>query len=294
MKRLAMAVAIGMSLAACGSSSNGSITSPGAAAAAKTFTYSNGTSGDFTSSSAALTAQLGGLVAPGSLSAGSAEAASDFTATTSALLGGYTTPIGLAGAQGQSALTLAGGRITQVVGVDSTSAFDNPGCVKEGADRVDFDGCTVSRSDSTGSGKATLNGHFQASATAADWSLTLDLALSGSANGQSGSIDLHYGTSGNVSSSTAGNLVTAKGDLREELAMDWNVNGQSGGFDVSEQLLFLDPGITYDTSADCVVSGTLEAKRVWVKKPSDHPELTDKAAKVTWQSCGNGSVLLSD
>lgn len=290
MKRLAIAVAIAMSLAACGSSSNGSITNPGAAAAAKTFTY--GSAGSATSlQTSALTSQVSGLVgAQGSISSGSAQAAADFSSTTDTILGGYSTPISAAFPQGQSALTAADGRISRILGTDSAT-FDNQGCIKQGTDRVDFDGCTVSGNDSSGSFKASVNGYFQASATAANWSLTIDVTASGSANGQSGSVDGHYATSGDVKTSTSNSVVTVNGDLREELAMSWDINGQSGAFDLSEQLLLTD--ITYDQTQGCVTSGTLEAKRVWVKKPSDQTQLTDKAAKVTWQGCGTGSIMFS-
>jgi hypothetical protein len=62
---------------------------------------------------------------------------------------------------------------------------------------------------------------------------------------------------------------------------------------VSEQLLLT--GVTYDKVNACVTGGTLEAKRVWVKRPSGESatSLPSKGAKVTWQSCGTGSIAFS-
>jgi hypothetical protein len=53
--------------------------------------------------------------------------------------------------------------------------------------------------------------------------------------------------------------------------------------------------VTYDKANTCVTSGTLEAKRVWVKRPSGESEtsLPSKGAKVTWQSCDAGSIAFS-
>jgi hypothetical protein len=108
------------------------------------------------------------------------------------------------------------------------------------------------------------------------------------------SITVHYGSAGDLTATTAGSVTTLNGTLGQELAASGTVDGNSDAFDVSEAVVLT--GITYDkTPPACVTGGTLEAKRIWVKRPNGATavSLPDKGAKVTWASCGNATIAIS-
>lgn len=296
MKRLSIAAAICMLSACGGNSGSGSIADPGSAAKAKTFSYGSPVSDP--SKASALSASLMGVVSGGSVTSSSAQTAGDLSATTNALLGTYSTPIGVALPQLESALAAARGegRTAYLTGVGSTTgSFDDPACVQQGTGSVAFNNCKLTVTSANSNVTVNVNGTFTATATSAKWKLNLDATGSGSSGTQSATIAVHYGSTGDLTATTAGTVTTVDGTLGQELAADWTVNGNSDSFDVSEAVVLT--GVKYDKTAGCVIGGTLEAKRVWVKRPSGASavSLPDKGAKVTWlgPGCGNANIAIS-
>ena len=283
MRKQIAAVAALLVGAACGGSNDTQN-----AAAGKTFTY--GTPSAATSSqSSALQGQLAGAIAlNGATDASSAESLSDFGSVTSALLGEVDVGGGLLSASPQ-ALTIAGGSpLRRLASVADSGTFDNPGCVTKTATSLTLSGCKISISDSATSSTATITA--DGSATLGGQTLTWKFTIGVDLNDSSGdSASVTVGRSGTLTVTSA----SIQGNVLSTLNGSWTVGGNSDSLAVSEAVIL--DGITFQTNPDCITGGTLEAKRVWAKRPSgmaatDYP---DRGAKVTWTGCGIVTVAFS-
>lgn len=283
-KRIAVAVASCLALAACGGDS-------GNAAAGKTFTY--GTPAPVTSSqSYALDAQVSGALAltgaPDATSAQGLASGSDLTAD---LLG--STLLGSATASPtQQRLLAIGARAAS--SQLTTGGFDIPACVTTTVSSVTMKGCTITVTDTYlgTTSKEQVDGSltFDQAKGTLTWSLTVVDVTTYSYQGQGGSISMSAHESGTLTVTDT----TIKGQMLAEL-------GMSGGSAAGSASLGLAEAVTLDlTYADAMVcssrvtSGTVEAKRVWTDRGgASAVQLPDKAAKVTWTACGVGSIAFS-
>jgi hypothetical protein len=278
--RIGMALALGAALAACGGSDHGN------AAAGKQFTYDapRTASGNEASAIDASVTSAQGLASSPDESA--AQSFADFSAVTSALLGGD--PVGLPtavspGADARTALFVA-----RRAGVTATSgSFQNPGCVTKTLTSVTLAGCKVVVTDTDGTTiTVTADGSLSAALDTLTWDLTVRVGLSGSPQGLVLNGSVH--DSGKVTVTST----TAVGAMRREVNATASASGQSASLGMDESLDF---DVTYDPALHCVTGGTLEAKRVWTQRPqgASTAQLQDRGAKVTWTGCGIATVAFS-
>jgi len=282
-KRIAVAVASCLALAACGGDS-------GNAAAGKAFTY--GTAETTTSQqSSALDVQISGALAlktaPDATSAQDLASVSDITG---ALLGSSGVAASVSPAQQQ--LFAVGARAAARQLVSGGSVFENPACVVTTSTSVKMTGCTITVTEPGMTSKVQVDGSVSfdpAKATLA-WELTVSDATSFTSQGVSGTASVRVHESGTLTVTDT----TIKGQLLAEASANGSAAGSSVSLGVAEAVTV---DITYADGAVCssrVTSGTVEAKRVWTDRGGMSPALLpDKAAKVTWTACGQGTIAFS-
>jgi hypothetical protein len=291
MNRHLIAGVCALALAACGGSDNPT----GNAAASASFTYG--------APSAATAAQTGALEASvaGSIAFATAPssdtglALSDPSTVTAALLGasGFgvdatvaapavpAAPVGALSAPGDGARALA------------SATFDNPACATTTATGVTLAGCTLTVDEVSGGDTlhVVVTASGSVSYAVASRTLTWDLHV-----GES--VIITGTTSGTAAASfhLAGSLAvtdtTIVGSMASELLVSASVAGQTMRVGVDESV---DVDVTYADPVTCatrVVSGTVDAKRVWTARPqgATPADLPDLAAKVTWTGCGTATV----
>jgi len=179
------------------------------------------------------------------------------------------------------------------IGGTSAAVFDVPACAVVTTGKVVFNGCRVTVSETAGT-----------STTAG--TLTVDGQVAVAADGQTLDWDLAYGVSLTMGGDVAMRMVadlrahghvvvtetTAVGSAGSEVTMRVTIDGQSLSAAVDESLTF---DLTHAaTCASGVTGGTLEAKRVWVERPSQAPvsATPDQALKVTWTGCGEATAQI--
>jgi hypothetical protein len=210
---------------------------------------------------------------------------------------GTGTGLGAADAAGVTGALLEGGPIDSfspaAVGATSAAAFDVPACATITSGKVNFAGCRVTVSQSSGgtstSGSVTVDGDVSLSADGQTltWDLTYGVALT--MNGAS-----PLAMSGTMHS--AGRVVatptTAAGSITSEIALTVLAGGQAVSAAADESLAF---DVTRsDGCASGVTGGTLEARRVWASRPAGATpaQLPDAAVRVDWTGCGAATVRL--
>ena len=177
------------------------------------------------------------------------------------------------------------------LGVTSSAAFDVPACAVVTTGKVTFNACRITVSQSSGgtstSGSVTVTGDVSLSADrqTLTWDLTYGIGITTS------------GTSALAMTGTlhaAGRVVatptTAVGTVATEVALTVSTGGQTLSAALDESLAF---DVTRSSScASGVTGGTLEARRVWVARPTGVPasQLPDEAARVEWTGCGTATV----
>jgi len=217
-----------------------------------------------------------------------------------ASMGSLGTAPGAAGALGSSDTGTVADALMGPSAVGSTGVsfsgpvtFDVPTCATVTPTSVSFSGCRVTVSQTGGgnttSAVMTLSGGASraASGNGASWDLTLgvDLNMTGQ---QSVAASVRTHRAGNVEVTDA----IAKGSATAENSVTATVNGQSISAAFDESLAF---DLTHSAScATRVTGGTLEAKRVWVTRPSGATpaQLPDEAVKITWTACGVATVQI--
>jgi hypothetical protein len=134
--------------------------------------------------------------------------------------------------------------------------------------------------------------------------VTVTGEVSLSADRQALTWDLTYGigitTSGTSSLTMTGALhsagrvvatpTTAVGAIATEVALTVSAGGQTLSAAFDESLAF---DVTRSSSCSSgVTGGTLEARRVWVARPTGVPasQLPDEAARLEWTGCGTATV----
>jgi hypothetical protein len=290
MKRMAMALASCLALAACGGDSGGN------AAVGKSFTYASATP----YSTSSLDYQLSGTLAVGSAAeATSSAVVGNADGLTSSLLGSSSIGLATTPAQRNALATGARAAVRQLMAASAgefSYQFDNPGCVTTTATSVTMNGCTVT-SSYTGSGysetsKVQVDGSLSYDPTkgTVTWGFTVRDGMSFSYSGQSGSATAALHESGTLTVTAT----TIQGQMLAEANVSGSTPQASVSLAVSESV---DIDVTYADAATCptrVTGGTLEAKRVWTDRGGmPVSELPDEAAMVTWTGCGQGSIQFS-
>ena len=285
-KHLTAALSCVLSIAACGGGGGG-----GNAAEGKAFTYEEPVAASSTEASA-LQAQLAALLAfQGTPGADGAEALADFSAVTAALLGDSEVGLAQASSTELQRRALQTGNVAAKARLGATSGgFDDPRCAVVSADAVGFDGCTVSLDSGDMQGELRVDGSVTLSTNrqAVAWDLTLTMDLRGMGDSSGFGATARYHRSGNL----AFTETTLQGKSLAELSASASGNGQSTSASAAESV---EVDLTYQASPPCVTGGTLEAKRVWTRRPAgaSATELPDAAAKVTWTGCGEGTIAFS-
>jgi hypothetical protein len=280
--------------AACGGNSGGN------AAASKQFTYGQ----PIAATSAQASALQGSLSSMTSLQgapdASTAAGFTEFSDVSSALIGADTFGLTSAPVLAQHKALTSARKAAFISPTNYGTNFDNPDCVAVTSTSVKLSGCTVTvtetQSGETATAKVTANGTVTLSNAkqTLTWDLTLALnvTVTGTSGSGSGGGRFHAAGDLTVSAPTATAEGTVKGRMTTEVSLSASASGQSASMRVDESL---DIDITYQTNpSTCVTGGTVEAKRVfaeWSIPNVSRP--TDKGAKVTWQSCGNGSIAFS-
>jgi hypothetical protein len=287
MTRYIAAAALCLILAACGGGDAGN------AAVGKIFTYAapaTATSSQLSAAEAQVSGALSLKQSQSSLDVSASESLGDVTSITDELLGSSGADVSFATAPtSRTALTIASGGAGRFLTTEASFVFENPGCVTQTLASVKLDGCTVTlsdQSDPTTTGKVTANGF--ASITSSEtlkWDLTVGVTFTKTGSG-GGSIA--------ATAHRAGTLTVTeteiKGSMLGELSASATIGGASDSLAVSESV---ELATTYQTNPTCVTGGTLEAKRVWTKRPGSGGTYADKGALVTWTGCGIGTIALS-
>ncbi len=287
-KRMTVALASCLALAACGSGSSG-----GNAAAGKTFSYGTPTTATSLQTSAVDTQLSGALAVKTAPDANGAQSLAGFGGVTSTLLGSSTgLTLGSAGPAQQQLVTA--GRTAALSKALSTSSitFDNEAtCVVATAAKVTLSGCTLTIVDPSVSGKVVVNGWaaYDAALAKLSWDLSLASTLSITSISPPGSASVTFHESGALAVTDT----TFKGDFLAEMSMTASAQGQSESIGVAEALTV---DVTYAGTPACVTGGTLEAKRVWTALPqgASGPMYANVGAKVTWTGCGSALLALSN
>jgi hypothetical protein len=177
------------------------------------------------------------------------------------------------------------------VGATSGATFDVPACAAVATGQVTFSGCRVTVNEtsatSTINGAVTVNGHVSVATDqqTITWELTygIDLTVTDTASLR---VSGHLHTAGQV----VVTATTAVGTATTEVSLTASSGGQSASAALDESLAF---DVTRaSTCASGVTGGTLEAKRVWVTRPSgaSATDLPDEAAKIAWTGCGVATI----
>jgi len=281
-KRHGIAAALCVLTAAC----SGGAGSGGNAAETKTFKY-GAPSPASSDQAAALSAQLS-LGTTSSLDASGAQSLADFSGVTEALLGTGAPSLLRAASPARQALVAgkaaAAGELTSTTG----DVFDEPACVTVTQTSVSMKACTITIDDPATSttGKVHVDGSLSVSNGTLTWDLTMSANIVSS--GITETARVHEDGTLTVTPTTI------KGKMLDELSATVTANGFSQSEGVAESLTI---DVTYQSSPPppCVTGGTLEAKRVWTQRPAGYTttELPDKAAKVTWTGCDQGTIAFS-
>ncbi|GEJ55377.1 hypothetical protein [Anaeromyxobacter diazotrophicus] len=291
-KRMAVALASCLALAACGGGSSGN------AAAGKTFSYGTASTATSLQTSAVDTQLSSALAVKSAPGADGVQSLGDFAGVTDALLGS-STGVTLASADpAQQQLVAAGRRaalskaLTAVPSSSTSStSFDNEAtCVVATAAKVTLSGCTLTIVDPSASGKVVVDGWaaYDPAAAKLAWDLSLASTLALTSFTPPGSATVKFHESGALAVTDT----TFKGEFLADMGMTFSAQGQSASVGVAEALVI---DVTYAGTPACVTGGTLEAKRVWTALPqgASGPQYADAAAKITWTGCGSALVALS-
>jgi hypothetical protein len=280
MTRTTTFTALLLALAACGSNGDNG----GNAAVGKTFTYGAPAplpAGDATTLNGELQGALG-LYAASDPSV--SEQLSDTSGVTSALFGS-STGMGflVAPTSPERAALLADGgsaigRLTSFEGY----SFDNPGCATTSGGKLTMSRCSVTITDQTTKMTITADGTATLVPGSLTWDFTVGLTMTDST------------FSATAQAHRSGTLRATSSTLVGEALTEVSATASGGGF---SQSVAVSESVSLDLAfaAGCVNSGTLEAKRVWSKPPSDTSggDYSDRGALVKWTGCGVATIALS-
>lgn len=155
----------------------------------------------------------------------------------------------------------------------------------DGATTVTFGNCQVTDSSVDGSMTLTVNGKVVGRPGAVNWDVRYTVAFSST----DGRIDFAYHDVGDVAVTPATVVAHQEADIAASVSSD----GQSASLGLA-QSVDLDVAID-STCATNITGGTLEAKRVWTKRPSgaSSTDLPDGGVRFAWNGCGTAAVQFS-
>ena len=202
---------------------------------------------------------------PDAPSAAAALALASTTTLTSRLLGPSPLGFAAASAEPEARLPAAG------VGGD---------CVTVTATGIAFDHCE----SSLGGGITTItDGEVNVNADAGAVSWDLDITSVIATQGLTSEARYHQ----------SGDLTIAGGSIRGEMLAELGATATSGQYTfdyaMSERVRL---DLVFQASPACVLSGTLEAQRVWTKRPEGYPpeSTPDGAVLIEWSGCGEATI----
>jgi hypothetical protein len=171
----------------------------------------------------------------------------------------------------------------------SLKDFD-PDCIIETETKVTFNNCTDTFTEDTVTETITLDGYLSvggANNQTLTWDVDYKMVMNNTGTSPS-SLTVKYHESGTLTVTDT----TVVGNMLWELTYSGSSGGQSISFGMA-QALVLD--LVYQTDPVCVTDGTLEAKRVWTKRPSGATaeQLPDVAVKIEWSACGTAQISAS-
>ncbi|HTE55052.1 MAG TPA: hypothetical protein VK698_29575 [Kofleriaceae bacterium] len=94
----------------------------------------------------------------------------------------------------------------------------------------------------------------------------------------------------------AGSITIGEGTIRGELLSEYSASATSAGttfaYEMSEALIL---DLAYLTAPPCVTGGTLEARRVWTRRPDGFPTSSwpDGGVLIVWSGCNQATVATS-
>jgi hypothetical protein len=284
-------------LLACGNGANPAQT--------KVFTYGSPTAATSTQTAAAAVTVGGVTAMQGSPNASSSTSFADTGTTTNALLGANGTGFltwspAHQNPQFAEAHRVVGGLVRAAATNTATnSPFSNPACVTQTSSSITLNNCTATLSGQSTGGSSTVtltaNGDVKWTTGAnasLDWNLTMSVTTAGTANATQYTGSANANESGHITAVTASGVTTVNGDILAQISVTASSGSQSATLGVAEAVDLTN--ITYVQG--CITGGTLEAKRVWTSLPAGATaaQFPDKGAKVTWTSCGNAAIAISN
>jgi len=161
------------------------------------------------------------------------------------------------------------------------SASLDSACATVVPNKVTFTNCT----DVSSGFSFTLSGTISSTADSVTWDVT------------GGFTGTDQGVTFNLSIHESGKLTVTATTVKGQALSSFGGTISGGGGSVSfglDTAALVD--LTYQTTpSSCVVSGTLELKRVWSQRPqgAGPADLPDVGVKITWSGCGTASVAHS-
>jgi hypothetical protein len=161
-------------------------------------------------------------------------------------------------------------------------------CYTATASTVTFRGCSITETSTDGTSfTVTVDGHVTGAPGTATWELSIGLVMAS----PDGRISARYDDLGSVTVTAT----TMKARQDTILQASANFGGQSDAMALGQTA---DLDVVLDPPAACatrIVDGTLEAKRVWIRRPAGatHTDLPDVGVKYSWDGCDVGTFQLA-
>jgi len=199
-------------------------------------------------------------------SAAAALGLASITSLTTALLG---TPVGVAAAREIPALAAPRG------------GFDDD-CITITDTAITFDHCEFSSGGSSTSTDGEVS--IGDGGLAIEWDLTVTSELAG----EGFSSDARYHQSGNLAFGDG----TISGEMLGELSATTTLGGTTVSYEMSEAAIL---DLEVQLSPACVIGGSLEARRVWTRRPEGYPATStpDVGVLIEWTGCDQATIATS-
>jgi hypothetical protein len=154
-------------------------------------------------------------------------------------------------------------------------------CFTATATQITYNHCTLT----SGGVTETINGSFSVSSDGRSMQWDLTVTLAGTSSGASVNAAVHESGDLTVTSTTI------KGNSKIEAAGSATSGGTTVDVALSEAVII---DVSYTVNPACITGGSIEARRVWSRRPQNlsASQLPDAAAKVTWTGCNQATIAL--
>jgi hypothetical protein len=273
-------------LAACGANKNTGPSFAANAASGATFSYPQPSSMDLGTQGSVNSALESVSALRTSQNVSVAADPTAFADVTSTLLGSDDVPTFVAADPGRQALTRGRNLAIRSALSPQDVAVDDANCLTQAGTSATFQSCTVTIDETNLHLVLTIDGSVTLDPTAGTgiWDLVVQADIS--------SPDVQATVAEHSVGNFTATATTFDGAFENQFSVVATSQGTTNSLAVDESLTL---DITFQGDPFCVTSGTLEAKRVWVTRPSGVPadELPDRGAQVTWNSCNDVNIALS-